>query len=101
MVLGKRSQHLGHSYRDPGVSTAQKKGTSGAWKTATHVCDASDESAIAEVVKRIVGDGRIHILVNSVGMTHVGTLESTSPQDLDLIFRVNVQKLLQQYVRES
>jgi NAD(P)-dependent dehydrogenase (short-subunit alcohol dehydrogenase family) len=42
-------------------------------------------------VKRIVRDGSIHILVNSVGMAHVGTLESTSPQDLDLIFRVNVR----------
>ena len=42
-------------------------------------------------MKRIVGDGRIHILVNSVGGAPVGTLESTSPQDLDLIFRVNVR----------
>ena len=65
--------------------------TASGGKAAAHVCDASDESAIAEVVKRIVGDGRIHILVNSVGMAHVGTLESTSPQDLDLIFRVNVR----------
>ena len=41
----------------------------------------------------------IHILVNSVGMAHVGTLESTSPRDLDLIFRMKRPKLLQQYAR--
>ena len=64
--------------------------TASGGKAAAPVCDASDDSAIAEVVKRIVGDCRIHILVNSVGMAHVGRLESTSPQDLDLI-RVNVR----------
>jgi 2-keto-3-deoxy-L-fuconate dehydrogenase len=77
---------------DPGKArnTVDRITASGG-KAAAHVCDASDDSAIAEVVKRIVADGHIHILVNSVGIAHVGTLESTSPQDLDLIFRVNVR----------
>jgi NAD(P)-dependent dehydrogenase (short-subunit alcohol dehydrogenase family) len=60
-------------------------------QAAAHSCDASDESAIAEVVNQIAGAGHIHILVNSVGMAHIGTLESTSPQDFNSVFRVNVK----------
>ena len=65
--------------------------TASGGQAAGYFCDAADESAVADVVKKIADDGRIHILVNSVGMAHVGTLESTSPQDFDRIFRVNVR----------
>ena len=61
----------------------------------THACDCADESA----VERVFGDissmlptpGRIDILVNSVGVAHVGTLESTTPADFDHVMRMNVR----------
>jgi NAD(P)-dependent dehydrogenase (short-subunit alcohol dehydrogenase family) len=61
----------------------------------THACDCADEGA----VERVFGDvfsmlpkpGRIDILVNSVGVAHVGTLESTAPADFDHVMRVNVR----------
>ncbi len=54
----------------------------------THVCDCADEAAVARVFGEI---GRVDILVNSVGIAHVGTLESTTPEDFDRVMRVNVR----------
>jgi 2-keto-3-deoxy-L-fuconate dehydrogenase len=53
-----------------------------------HVCDVSDETATAQVFDTIP---KIDILVNSVGVAHVGRLDNTSPQDFDRLFRANVR----------
>lgn len=34
---------------------------------------------------------KVHLLVNSAGIAHIGTVESTTPEDLDRIYRVNVK----------
>jgi len=58
----------------------------------THACDCADESAVERVFSEIVSAaGRIDILVNSVGVAHVGTLESTTPADFDHVMRMNVR----------
>lgn len=50
-------------------------------------CDVSDPDAVAAAL----GDlPVIDILVNSAGIAHIGTAESTSPADFAKIFRVNV-----------
>lgn len=54
----------------------------------SHVCDCADESAVARVFGEI---GPVDILVNSVGIAHVGTLETTAPADFDRVMRVNVR----------
>ena len=53
-----------------------------------HVCDVSDETVAPAMFAALP---KIDILVNSVGMAHVGTLESTAPDMFDRIFRVNVK----------
>ncbi len=54
----------------------------------THVaCDVSDPDAVAAALKDLPV---IDILVNSAGIAHIGTAESTSPADFAKIFRVNV-----------
>src|SRR5262249_24733426 len=53
-----------------------------------HVCDVADESAASAALNSIP---RIDILVNSVGMAHVGKLETTPPETFDQLFRVNVR----------
>src|SRR6185369_5891509 len=35
--------------------------------------------------------GRVHILVNNAGISHIGTVESTTEQDFDRVFCVNVK----------
>jgi 2-keto-3-deoxy-L-fuconate dehydrogenase len=59
-------------------------------KATAHVCDATDASRVEQVFNAIAADAPPDILVNSVGVAHVGTIETTSPQDFDRIFRVNV-----------
>lgn len=34
---------------------------------------------------------RVHILVNNAGVSHIGTVESTTPEDFDRILQVNVK----------
>jgi NAD(P)-dependent dehydrogenase (short-subunit alcohol dehydrogenase family) len=57
-------------------------------KGTAHVCDVSDEAAAGAVFAAVP---RIDILVNSVGMAHVGTVETTSAATFDQVLRVNVR----------
>jgi len=58
---------------------------------SAHACDVTDptqvKSAFAEICRR---DG-ISILVNNAGISHIGTVESTTPEDFDRILRINVK----------
>src|SRR6267143_1950949 len=40
---------------------------------------------------RVRAPGRLDILVNNAGIAHVGTIEQTSPDDLDRLYAVNVR----------
>jgi len=60
-------------------------------QAAAHRCDATDESNVEQTLAEIASRGRIDILVNSVGMAHIGRLDTTSPADFDRVFRVNVR----------
>jgi len=53
-------------------------------------CDVSNQAQVKTVFQQIFQRGPVHILVNSAGIAHIGNLESTSPEDFDRIFRVNV-----------
>jgi 2-keto-3-deoxy-L-fuconate dehydrogenase len=52
-------------------------------------CDVSSQESVAEAFAQI--GGAIDILVNSAGISHVGTLRSTSAEDLDRLYEVNVR----------
>jgi NAD(P)-dependent dehydrogenase (short-subunit alcohol dehydrogenase family) len=51
-------------------------------------CDVSNEASVAKAFAEI---GQIDILANCAGIAHVGTLLSTSPEDLDRLYAVNVR----------
>lgn len=53
-------------------------------------CDVSDETSVAAAFDQI-GQGGLHLLVNSAGIAHVGTLLETAPEDFDRLYRVNVR----------
>ncbi len=57
-------------------------------KATVHVCDVSDQAAVKKMFSDIKA---IDILVNSAGISHVGNVETTTEQDFDKIFRVNVK----------
>ncbi len=61
-------------------------------ETADHPCDVTDPTAVSATFEAIAtAHGRIDVLVTSAGIAHVGTLESTTPDDFDRVFAVNVR----------
>jgi 2-keto-3-deoxy-L-fuconate dehydrogenase len=71
-------------------SVADKIQTCG--KTArAYQCDVADHAAVKSVFAEVIRDAPVDILINNAGISQVGTLESTSEEDFDRIFRVNVK----------
>jgi 2-keto-3-deoxy-L-fuconate dehydrogenase len=55
-------------------------------------CDVSEAADVDAVFARITGaHPRVDILVNNAGIAHIGTIEQTTPDDLDRLYRVNVR----------
>jgi 2-keto-3-deoxy-L-fuconate dehydrogenase len=58
-------------------------------KTAfMHACDVTVQREVKEVFNAI---GNIDILVNSAGVSHIGSLENTTENDLDRLYNVNIK----------
>ncbi len=51
-------------------------------------CDVTDPASVEQAFAEA---GRVDLLVNSAGIAHIGTLLSTTPDDLDRLYRVNVR----------
>ena len=56
-----------------------------------HQCDVTDPALVDATFREIAARDRISILVNNAGVSHIGTIESTTPEDFDRILRVNVK----------
>jgi 2-keto-3-deoxy-L-fuconate dehydrogenase len=54
-------------------------------------CDVSQQQSVKAAFNKVFQTGRLHILVNNAGISHVGNLESTGESDFDRIFAVNVR----------
>jgi NAD(P)-dependent dehydrogenase (short-subunit alcohol dehydrogenase family) len=58
---------------------------------AAHGCDVSEAADVSRVFGSILGAGPVDILVNNAGVAHVGTVETTTEEDFDRLYRVNVK----------
>lgn len=56
-----------------------------------HACDVTDQKQVTATFDELAKQGPISILVNNAGISHIGTVESTSEEDFDRVFRVNVK----------
>jgi NAD(P)-dependent dehydrogenase (short-subunit alcohol dehydrogenase family) len=55
-------------------------------------CDVTSQSAVVDAFATVASAyGPLDVLVNSAGIAHVGTVESTSEADLDRVYAVNVK----------
>jgi 2-keto-3-deoxy-L-fuconate dehydrogenase len=54
-------------------------------------CDVADPESVSQVFASITSAGSIDILINSAGIAHIGTITTTTIQDFERIFKVNVQ----------
>lgn len=61
--------------------------------TATaHQCDVSNQQQVTDIVKAIAAaSGSIQLLINNAGVAHVGTVETTSEDDFNRLFNINVK----------
>ena len=66
--------------RLPGLGTA-----------SVYECDVSDKVSVGSTFDTILEQGQVHILANNAGVSHIGTVESTTEHDFDRVFRVNVK----------
>ncbi len=53
-----------------------------------HVCNVSDQQQVKEIFEKA---GKVDILVNSAGVSHIGNVENTTEADFDRLFSVNVK----------
>ena len=61
-------------------------------KAFFHKCNVAQQGEIRTVVDSIIATAnKIDILVNNAGIAHVGTIETTSEEDLVRLFNVNVK----------
>lgn len=74
-----------------GEDTAKQIESKGG-KAKTFTCNVSEQAQVKHVLSTIAEDaGRIDILVNCAGISHIGRLDTTTEEDFDRIFKVNVK----------
>ena len=77
---------------DAAAAATEKKITSEGFKAKAFAVNVTDQKNLAAVVAQITSlFGKIDILVNSAGISHIGKLENTTEADFDKVFQVNVK----------
>jgi len=69
---------------------AKEAAAAGADATA-HCCDVTNPPQVRETFRHIFARERVSILVNNAGISHIGTVETTTEEDFERVLRVNVK----------
>jgi 2-keto-3-deoxy-L-fuconate dehydrogenase len=70
------------------VAIITKNGGYGVFKK----CSVAGKAEVDAAVKSIIAQtGKLDIVVNNAGVAHVGTAETTTPEDIERLFSVNVK----------
>lgn len=75
---------------DDAETTCQQITSSGA-SAAAFRCDVGDQAQVRALFQQLFERERLAILVNNAGVSHIGTVESTTENDFDRVLRVNVK----------
>ncbi len=74
------------------AAEAVKEITDGGGRATAFPCNVADQAQTVAVMNAIAEEyGKTDIQVNSAGISHIGTLETTSENDFDRVFTVNVK----------
>ncbi len=66
--------------------------TASGGKAFSFQCNVTDQHEVTDTFQKIIlQSGRMDILVNSAGIAHIGKLDTTTVNDFDRIFNVNVK----------
>ena len=63
----------------------------GGGKASAYLCDVTNQAEVKATFAELFRRDRIHILINNAGVSHIGTVESTTEDDFDRIVSVNVK----------
>jgi len=58
---------------------------------SVHACDVTNQAEVKTRFEELFRRERVYILINNAGISHIGTVESTTEEDFDRILRVNVK----------
>jgi 2-keto-3-deoxy-L-fuconate dehydrogenase len=58
---------------------------------SAHSCDVTNQAFVKSAFAKLFDRERVHILINNAGISHIGTVETTSVEDFDRIVNVNVK----------
>lgn len=75
---------LNEEHAEKTIAVIKKNGGSAYY----HICDVSDQQQVSKTFKTI---GKIDILINNAGISHIGKADTTSENDFERIFNVNVK----------
>ena len=73
------------------AGTVVQEITQAGGRASAHECDVTDQASVKETFQKIARHSPLHVLVNNAGVSHIGTVETTSEADFDRLFRVNVK----------
>jgi NAD(P)-dependent dehydrogenase (short-subunit alcohol dehydrogenase family) len=71
------------------AATAKGIATAGG-NAVSAACDVTDQGQVEDAINSIARAGGLHILVNNVGIAHVGKIEDTDEDTFRQVFTVNV-----------
>jgi NAD(P)-dependent dehydrogenase (short-subunit alcohol dehydrogenase family) len=71
-------------------TTCQRIDAAGGTASA-QLCDVTNQHDVSASFEEFSRRGRVHILINNAGISHIGTVESTTEEDFDRVFRVNIK----------
>src|SRR5680860_180378 len=55
-------------------------------------CDVSSQENVSQCADQVISEtSRIDVLVNNAGVAHIGTAVTTTEEDMDRIYRVNIK----------
>ncbi len=77
------------SHKDAGIVCQEIREAGG--DAAAYECDVTNQEQVKATLDGLFQNERVHILVNNAGVSHIGTVESTTEADFERIFRVNVK----------
>src|SRR5205809_7089573 len=91
-VFAARGAHVAVVDRDEAAARqVASEITGGGGAASAHRVDVAQPADVDALVTAITAaHARLDILVNNAGIAHVGTVETTTPDDLDRLYRVNV-----------
>jgi len=72
------------------TQTCERIATAGGAASFSH-CDVTNQAEVNATFAELFREGGVHILINNAGVSHVGTVESTTEEDFDRLVRANIK----------